>query len=94
MTAIGEVVVARTASADCQWLLAQAASVLLVLPLLPVYPLPLPVSRQRQKVMASALQETVLISLPAVFMARYETYRNKPTLRESRAQLVGLHHRQ
>jgi hypothetical protein len=45
-------------------------------------------------VMASALPEAVSVSLPPVLVARYETYRNKPTLRECRAQLVGLHHRQ
>jgi hypothetical protein len=55
MTVIGEAVVARAASADCQWLLPQAESVLPVSslprvcpPSLPVYPLPLPVSWQRQ----------------------------------------------
>jgi len=46
----------------------------------------LSVSRQRQEVMVSALPEAVLVSLPPVLVTRYETHRNKPTLRKSRAQ--------
>jgi hypothetical protein len=86
MTVIGEAVVAQAASANCQWLLPQAASVLPVSLLLTICPASLAVSRQRQEVAASALPETVLVSLPPVLVARYETYRNKPTLRRSRAQ--------
>jgi hypothetical protein len=44
------------------------------------------VSPQQQEVMASALPEAVLVSLPPVLVATCETYRNKPTLRQSRAQ--------
>src|SRR5712664_1327193 len=47
---------------------------------------PVPVSRRPQGVTASPLPETVLVSPPMVLVARYERYRNKPTLRRSRAQ--------
>jgi len=45
-----------------------------------------PVSRRPPSVAASLLPETVLVSPPLVWVARYERYRNKPTLRQSRAQ--------
>jgi hypothetical protein len=45
-----------------------------------------PVSQRPQGVTASPLPETVLVSPPMVLVARYEGYRNKPTLRRSRAQ--------
>jgi hypothetical protein len=79
MTVIGEAVVARAASASCQWLLPRAESVLPVSSLLTVCPPSLSVSPRPLGVAASLLPETVLVSLPPVLMARYERYRNKPT---------------
>src|SRR6266851_4323823 len=47
---------------------------------------PVSVSRRPQSVTASLLPETALLSLSLVLVARYERYRNKPTLRQSRAR--------
>src|SRR6266849_5594478 len=55
---------------------------------------PVSVSRRPQSMTASLLPETVLVSPPLVLVERYERYRNKPTLRQSRAQWLGLRHRQ